>query len=167
MIVRRDPDGDLVVAGFPCGILAPFLRFYDNSPGGRDQGGGVRRLEGAIQDLKSSVRLLRTKPGFALVVVLTLALGIGANTALFGIVDAVVFRPLPFVKSERLVALWERNPRRGLERERVSPPDFEDWRQQNKTFDQLAFWSGEGDFNLMGTDGSERIRAIQLENGWP
>src|SRR5207248_5014970 len=61
---------------------------------------------------------------------LTLSLGIGANTAIFSVINAVLLRPLPYAEPDRLVTLWERNPRRHIEQERVSPPNFAEWREQ-------------------------------------
>src|SRR6266498_2648695 len=74
-----------------------------------------------IQDLRYGVRMLLKHPGFTLIAVVTLTLGIGANTAIFSVVNAVVLRPLPYPEPERLVTLWERSPRRGVDQDLVCP----------------------------------------------
>jgi putative ABC transport system permease protein len=88
------------------------------------------------QDLRYAARMLRKERGFAAAAILTLALGIGANGAIFALVDATLLRPLPFPDSERLVMVWERTER--SLRERVAPLNLVDWNQQNRTFDVIA-----------------------------
>jgi putative ABC transport system permease protein len=113
-------------------------------------------------DLQFGVRMLRKQPGFTLLAVLTLALGIGANTAIFSVVNGVLLKPLPYPEPERLVMLWERNPQKGMEQESVTPPDFDDWQAQQRVFEQLAFWTGDTEFNLVQAAGSEKIRASYI-----
>jgi predicted permease len=91
------------------------------------------------QDIRFGVRMLLKNPGFAIVAVLTLALGIGANTAIFSVVSAVLLRELPFPDSDRIVTLWENNLVDGLERDDVSPANFIDWRERQTSFQELAF----------------------------
>ena len=91
------------------------------------------------QDLRYGVRALWKSPGFALVSVLVLALGIGANTAIFSVVNAVVLRPLPYADPDRLVAVWETMP--GNDARAVAPGNFVDWKAQNQSFAQLAAYS--------------------------
>src|SRR3989442_5074084 len=88
-----------------------------------------------MNDLKFAFRQLLKQPGFTAVAVLTLALGIGANTALFSVVNGVLLRPLPFHEQDRLVTLWESNPARGVEQQNVSPPNFAGWQAQSSTVD--------------------------------
>src|SRR5580700_4030620 len=95
-------------------------------------------LETLWQDLRYGVRMLRTNPGFALTAVLTLALGIGANTAIFSVVDAVLLRPLPFPGSDRLVRIWESKPKEGYFRNVVNGLNFLDWREQNRSCESMA-----------------------------
>jgi putative ABC transport system permease protein len=123
-------------------------------------------VEEFLADLKYGARMLRNNPGFTTVAVLTLALGIGANTAIFSVVNAVLLRPLPYAHPDRLVALWERDPGRGLERERVSGPDFMDWQEQNRVFDHIGFWNGPSEFNLVTADGAEKVTCAYASSGF-
>src|SRR6478672_9633644 len=90
-----------------------------------------------IQDLRYGTRVLLKRPGFTLVAIITLALGIGANTAIFSLINAVLIRPLPFRDPERLVWTWG-NIRNGGNRASVSPLDYLDYRNQNQTFEEFA-----------------------------
>ncbi len=91
------------------------------------------------QDIRYAVRILVRTPSFTFVVVLTLALGIAANTAIFSVVNGVLLRDLPFPDSDRIVTLWENNTVDGLDRDDVSPANFLDWRDRQQSFDALAF----------------------------
>ena len=110
-------------------------------------------------ELKFAIRQLLKNPGFTAVAVLTLALGIGANTALFSVVNGVLLRPLPFREQHRLVTLWESSPAQGLPQQAVSPPTLADWQNQNGPFEEIASWTGPTDFNLLTQDGVEKVRA--------
>src|SRR5262245_19171029 len=90
------------------------------------------------QDLRYGARMLLKKPGFTLIAIGALALGIGANTAIFSVVNAALLRPLPYEESERLVVLYETNPQQGRDEMSVSYPNFADWRAQSQSFEQLA-----------------------------
>src|SRR5256886_7623403 len=103
-------------------------------------------------------RQLLKNPGFTAVAVLRLALGIGANTALFSVVNGVLLRPLPFHEHDRLVTLWESTPTQGVDQQNVSPPNFADWQAQGRAFEEMAFWTGPNDFNLVTQDGPEKVR---------
>src|SRR5215467_13199922 len=92
-------------------------------------------------DLRYAARILRKNPAFAAISVLALALGIGANTAVFSLFDAVVLRPLPFAEPRQLVRLWESYGTAG-NMQPVSYPNFEDWREWNRTFSGLATFTG-------------------------
>ena len=111
-----------------------------------------------MNDLKFACRQLLKNPGFTAVAVLTLALGIGANTALFSVVNGVLLRPLPFHEHDRLVTLWESSPAQGVDQQNVSPPNFADWQAQSSAFEEMAFWTGPNDFNLVTQDGPEKVR---------
>jgi hypothetical protein len=93
------------------------------------------------QDVRYGARLLLKNPGFAVIAVLTLALGIGANTALFSIVNGVLLSPLPYQQPERLVALY--TSRMEFERGSISYPNFLDWRRETSTFSDLAAYRSE------------------------
>ncbi|HET8647714.1 MAG TPA: ABC transporter permease [Vicinamibacteria bacterium] len=92
----------------------------------------------AVRDLRHALRLLHRRRGFALAVVAVLALGVGATTALFALIDALLLRPLPYAESERLMTLWESNPRAGEEPDDVAPGDFFDWQQRSTRFQGMA-----------------------------
>jgi putative ABC transport system permease protein len=127
----------------------------------RDQR-GVAWLEDLIQDVRFSARQLRRNPGFTAASVLTLALGVGANTAVFSIIDAVLLRPLAYPAAEQLVSLWERWPQAGIEQELVSGPNYLDWVRQNSVFSNLsavAGWDGSGNFNLVLRETTAKVRA--------
>src|SRR5215207_6883608 len=99
---------------------------------------GVRPVEDLRQDVLFGLRVLRRNPVFSLVSVVTLALGIGANTALFSITNAVVFRPLPFAEPERLLTLWESSAKSEDARNIVSPANYLDWREQTRSFEEMG-----------------------------
>src|SRR5262245_55906215 len=101
-----------------------------------------------IRDLKFSFRMLRRNPGFATVVILTLALGIGANTAMFSFVHAVILKPLPFPDSSRLVVITETT--RSGESMSVSLLNFQDWRARARSFETIAAYRSVS-FSLSGT----------------
>src|SRR5215211_1125387 len=101
------------------------------------------------QDLRYGVRMLLKKPGFSLIAILTLALGIGANTAIFSIVNAVLLRPFPYQAPERLLMLLERGSGGGAG---FSPsyPNFVDWRTQNTVFEAISAVQQKESFNFTG-----------------
>ncbi len=99
-------------------------------------------VEQLSQDLRYGVRLLRRSPAFSIVAVLTLALGIGANTAIFSVVNAVLLRPLPFSEPDRLVRIWESQPNKGWDRNVVDPYNFLTWRVRTRSFEQMAAVDG-------------------------
>jgi len=104
-------------------------------------------MNGLSQDIRYGLRQLRKRPGFAAVAVITLALGIGANTAIFSVVNGVLLSPLPFPEPDRLVTLHENKP--NFEGGSVSYPNFRDWQKDNHTFSSLAI-SRPYDFSLIG-----------------
>lgn len=99
---------------------------------------GWRWLEQFKQDVSYGGRAMRKQPGFTAIVMLTLALGIGANTAMFSVINAVLLRPLPFPEPERLVQVWESNAKRELTHFTVSIANFADWRTRSQSWDALA-----------------------------
>ena len=116
-------------------------------------------MKSFTHDLRFGVRLLLKQPSFTILAAFTLALGIGANTAIFSIINGVLLNPLPFPESNRLVMLWERNPQKGMDQESVTPPNFDDWQAEQDVFEYLAFWTGGTDVNLVRPDGTEKIAA--------
>jgi putative ABC transport system permease protein len=98
----------------------------------------VNYIENLLQDVRYGLRMLAKNPGFAAVAVLTLALGTGANTAIFSVVNTVLLRPLPYKDANRLVTVWGYNRTRGFTTDLVSPLDFADWRAQNHLFESMA-----------------------------
>jgi putative ABC transport system permease protein len=115
-------------------------------------------MESLWQDLRYGARMLRKNPGFTLIAVLTLALGIGANTAIFSVVNAVLLRPLPYDEADRLVYLSERHPK--FDTMSISYPDFTDWRAQNHVFENIGVVNYR-DYNLTGRGEPERLRTGQ------
>ncbi|MCI0387432.1 MAG: ABC transporter permease [Acidobacteria bacterium] len=113
-------------------------------------------MQTLIQDLRYGARMLLKKPGFTLIAVITLALGIGANTAIFSVVNAVLLRPLPFKEPDRLMTVWSSDLRRGDRQGNVSYPDLIDWRAQNQSFEHLAVFRTRS-FALTGSDEPLRL----------
>src|SRR4029453_19130232 len=90
------------------------------------------------QDLRYGMRMLLKNPGFTIVAVIALALGIGANTAIFSVVNTVLLRPLPYKNPERLVMVWEENSKQGFPRDTPAAANYIDWRDQNHVFEAMA-----------------------------
>ena len=102
-------------------------------------GGWESFVETCWQDIRFAARMLRKSPGFTAVAVLTLALGIGANTAIFSLANAAFFRALPYPHAERLAFLWQDNQRTGETEGTVSYPNYADWSAQSQSFEEMAF----------------------------
>jgi len=114
-----------------------------------------------LRDLHYGWRVLRRSPGFTAVALITLALGIGANTAIFSLVDTVLLRPLPYQQPEQLVTVTESLPQMGLGEFGVSAGEYQDYLRQNRSFSQVAAYESEG-FNLTGTNQPLRINAAKV-----
>src|SRR6202048_1417758 len=112
-----------------------------------------------IQDLRYSFRLLGKNPAFTVVALVALALGIGANTAIFSVVNAVLLRPLPYDEADRLVFLTETS--KTMDEISVSYPNFTDWRNQNHVFENIGVYNRES-YNLTGGGEPERILTAQV-----
>jgi len=119
------------------------------------KGGGF--METLLQDLRYGARMLVKNPGFTLIAVVTLALGIGANTAIFSVVYAVLLRPLPFKDPGALVTVWERDPQQGYENNMTTVATSLDWQEQNDSFVEMAGFESNKGFALTGEPGAERI----------
>jgi len=112
-----------------------------------------------LNDVRYAIRNLLKRPGFTLIAVITLGLGIGANSTIFSAVNALLIRPLPFPELERVVAIWDKMPSRGVVHNEVTMANYLDWRAQSQSFDHLAlyrWWST----NLTGIDPPERIQGF-------
>src|SRR5829696_8923379 len=95
-------------------------------------------FEGAWRDLRYAGRMLRKHLLFSLAIVVTVALGIGANASIFGVINAVLLEPLPYKNPDRLVRLWESNPRQSQPESPVSVPNYQDWQRQQSAFEEVA-----------------------------
>jgi putative ABC transport system permease protein len=119
---------------------------------------GLPMLEVLWQDLRFGLRMLLKNPGFTSIAILTLALGIGANTAIFSVFNAVLLRPLPFREPERVVMVWQKRPAAaGGDRTPISVADLLDLRAQSKSFDEFAAFTS-GNLNFTGADMPEQVR---------
>jgi len=120
--------------------------------------GGWTSLERFTQDLRYGLRLLRRSPGFSIVAILTLALGIGANTAIFSVVNAFLLRPLPFADSSRLMRVWPTNG------SITSYPNFLDWKTQNRSFERMEVYVPRS-FNITGGDRPQHVQGLRTSGG--
>src|SRR4051812_882720 len=117
-------------------------------------------LQELRMDLSIGARLLRRSPSFTLIALLTLAIGIGANTAIFSVLRSVLLRPLPYAQPEQLVQVWSDHRAIGrAQPEWLTPPDFVDWRDGNTTFSSMAAYQGWGP-DLTGTGDPEAISGL-------
>ncbi len=120
-------------------------------------------MQTLLQDLRYGARMLLKNPGFTLIAVITLALGIGANTAIFSVVNALLFRPLPFREPERLVWIANTGTTGGLSSVTSRVANFNDWRAQNKSFEDIAAYFAffdYGSYNLVGVGEPERLIGV-------
>jgi predicted permease len=108
-------------------------------------------MENVLRDIHFALRSFRRSPGFTFVAVLTLGLGIGATTAVFTVAKNVIFDPLPFADPDRVVMIWEQNSAQNIDRALPSPPNFADWRRQNRTFEDMAAMN-DASLTLSGLD---------------
>ena len=116
-------------------------------------------MENLRSDITYALRNLLKRPGFTLIAVVTLALGIGANTAIFSAINALLLKPLPFHELDRVVAIWDKSPSRGYDHNEVTFANYLDWQAQNQSFEQLAlyrWWNA----NLAGIEPPERLQGF-------
>jgi putative ABC transport system permease protein len=118
-------------------------------------------MNALFQDVRYGIRMLAKSPGFTAVAVLTLALGIGANTVMFSSINAMLLRPFPFKDLDRAVDAWETVPKQNQQRLAVAPANFRDWQEQAKGIELLAAVRG-WDVNLTGKDLAERLECSQV-----
>lgn len=121
-------------------------------------------------DVRYAIRAMLRNPGFAALVILTMAVGIGVNTTMFSVVRAVFLRPLPYPDPDRLVTLWENDSESGIAGRRVSPANFVDWRARNTVFEELGVlpnWAGASTpFHIVGSDGVQRVYGSYASSGF-
>lgn len=123
-------------------------------------------METLFQDLRYAVRQLRRSPGFALLAAATLALGIGASTAIFSLVDTVLLRPLPYAEPDRLLEIFEGMPNLGFNRFPFSAPDFAYLRDHNQSFSAMAAVQSV-EYELSGAGQPERVKAARVSASLP
>ena len=179
----------LIAVIVPAAVRTEWLREWEAEFAWRSRRGraiGGSRLGGALihalwlrkeewsfdmlQDLRYALRVLASRPSFALVAALTLALGIGANTAIFSVVYGVLLKPLPLREPDRLVQLWETNPLRNWTNATASPANFLDWKRRNRVFEDIGYYPGmddktpfQDDLSMVSPQGEpESIRMLQV-----
>ncbi len=116
-------------------------------------------MDAFLKDIRYGIRGLLKRPSFTFIAIITLAIGIGANSAIFSAVNSLLLKPLPFPELGRIVAIWDKVPSRGVVHNEVAMANYLDWRAQNQSFEQLAlyrWWS----INLTGVEPPERIQGF-------
>jgi putative ABC transport system permease protein len=122
-------------------------------------------MDTLFQDVRYAIRQLVRSPGFTFVAVLTLALGLGANTAIFSVVHGILLRPLPYPEPDRLTMVWLNNPGQGIDKDIASFPLFADWRQQARSFERIVAYTG-GGYTLTGRGEPEQLRGARVAAGF-
>jgi putative ABC transport system permease protein len=124
---------------------------------------GTRLLEDLAQDVRYGLRMLMKNPGLTFVIVLSLAIGIGANTAIFSVTSTLLLKPLPYAHPERLAILWLRSPGIGIPQDWPSPGQYHDIKAQNHVFEETAIAIGEG-YTLSGLSKAMRVDGIEASS---
>ena len=124
-------------------------------------GGRTNVLADFLHDLRYAIRQQRKNPAFTIVAVITLALGIGANTAIFSVVNTILLQPLPYKDPQRLVLVWEENAKQGYPTDTPTAANFIDWRDQNQLFEGMAAMAPDS-FNLTGSGDPERLEGRRV-----
>ncbi len=122
-------------------------------------------METLLKDIRYGIRGLLKRPGFTTVAVMTLALGIGANTAIFSVVNTVLLRPLPYRDAQHIVTIWQNNAKAGVSRNDVSPANFLDWQEQSRSFESIAGIEPFG-FSMIGNGEPERFTSWLVTAGF-
>src|SRR5438105_6864394 len=122
-------------------------------------------MEMLLNDIRFGLRMLVKSPGFTAVAVLSLALGISANTVIFSVVNAILLKSLPFHEPDRIVLVWGNTPAEGKNRNQVSATDVDDWRQQNAVFEDVTTYGG-WSATLLGEGEPEIIYGLQVGDGY-
>src|ERR671912_996686 len=123
-------------------------------------------MDNLLQDVRYGIRTLLRQPGFAATAILTLALGIGATTAIFSVVNAVVLRPMPFDSPDRVMVVTNTNTKTGNRNTTISGPDFFDWRAQNQSFAVLAYYTGSGETSVTVNNASDYTTVTRVSPGY-
>ena len=123
-------------------------------------------MDNLLQDIRYGIRTLTRQPGFAATAILTLALGIGATTAIFSVVNAVVLRPMPFDAPERIMVVTNTNLKTGSRNTTISGPDFVDWRAQNRSFEALSYFTGSGEASVTVNNVSDYTTITRVAPGY-
>src|ERR671920_2390590 len=118
-----------------------------------------------LQDVRYGFRMLRKSPGVTLAAVVSLALGIGANTAIFSVVNSILLKSLPYDEPDRVVLLWGDSPSQGNHRNQVSATDVDDWRRENKVFEEVSTF-GDWSATFLGAGEPERVPGTQVGDGF-
>src|SRR5215470_5486807 len=113
-------------------------------------------MDQLLTDIRYGFRSLLKRPSFTVIALLTLALGIGVNSAIFSAVDSILLRPLPLKDPARLVSVWEQTPRDGIQQNEAAPANFFDLQKQNQVFEQIGAY-GPNDVNMTGDGDPERL----------
>ena len=165
---RAARQAALEAAGLePAAAAAAARRGLGNTTIAREDARSVwiwRWLDSTWQDVRNAARTLKREPSFAVVVALTLALGVGVNATMFGLMDALLLRPFQFPDYERIVVV--REARKGAaEREAIAAANFLDWRTEVRSFERLGAWEGWG-VNLTGGGEAERLQGARVSLGF-
>lgn len=123
-------------------------------------------MQTLLQDLRYAVRMFLKTPAFTVITVFILALGIGANTAIFSVVNALLMRPLPYSNPDQLVMIWENLRKDNNPHNAVAPANFVDWKEQSKSFQQMAAFTAPVNYNFTGGDVPERVVAARVSAGF-
>lgn len=120
-------------------------------------------MQSLLQDLRFGARMLLKQPGFTLIAVLTLALGIGMNTAIFSVINSLLLKPIPFPEAERIALVWESQVNNPKDRNIASAPNYWDWQRQNDVFEKIAIFDSAGKgYNLAGGGEPERVSGVRV-----
>ena len=122
-------------------------------------------LDPIKKDIAFALRMLWKQPGFTAVALIALALGVGANTAIFSIVNTVLWRPLPYPDSDKIMFVAEQRPREGRAFGPVSPADYFDWRRDNRSFSAMAAYSNTT-WNMTGVGEPDRLQGVLVSPGF-
>jgi putative ABC transport system permease protein len=153
-----EPGGQDARATFEMESFFRFFRQTRGNAGGSETRPYEEDMNTLWQDIKYGIRMLLKNPGFSLFALMTLVLGIGANTAIFSVMNGVLLRPLPFKNVQRIVTIWQENQRDGIQKQEVSPGNFFDWRERARLFAGMAAAERFG-FDLDSQGEPERLHA--------